>query len=49
MLEHLERELIPLGRLGTPEEAAGGVYLFCIPESDYISGQVITVGGGIRF
>jgi 3-oxoacyl-[acyl-carrier protein] reductase len=49
MLEHLEKNLIPLGRLGTPEEAAGGVYLFCIPESDYISGQVITVGGGIRF
>jgi 3-oxoacyl-[acyl-carrier protein] reductase len=49
MLEHLERNLIPLGRLGTAEEAAGGVYLFCIPESDYISGQVITVGGGIRF
>ena len=49
MLEHLERDLIPLGRLGTPEEAAGGVYLLCIPESDYISGQVLTVGGGIRF
>jgi 3-oxoacyl-[acyl-carrier protein] reductase len=35
--------------LGTVEEAANGDYLFCIPESDYISGQVITVGGGIRF
>jgi 3-oxoacyl-[acyl-carrier protein] reductase len=49
MLEALEANQIPLGRLGTPEEAAGGVYLFCSPESDYISGQVITVGGGIRF
>jgi 3-oxoacyl-[acyl-carrier protein] reductase len=49
LLENLEQNMIPLGRLGTPEEAAGGVYLFCIPESDYISGQVITVGGGIRF
>jgi len=46
-LEKLERELIPLGRLGTPEEAAGGVYLLCTPESNYISGQVITVGGGL--
>ena len=27
--------MIPLGRGGTPEEAAGAVYLFCIPESDY--------------
>jgi len=39
--------IVPLGRAGTPEEAAGGVYLFCIPESDYISGQVILVGGGL--
>jgi len=40
--------MVPLGRAGTPEEAAGAVYLFCIPESNYISGQVILVGGGIN-
>jgi 3-oxoacyl-[acyl-carrier protein] reductase len=40
---------MPLGRLGSVEEAANGVHLFRAPESDYISGQVITVGGGIRF
>ncbi len=39
--------LIPLGRAGTPEEAAGAVYLLCTPESDYISGQVIVAGGGL--
>lgn len=39
--------LIPLGRAGTPEEAAGGIYLFCIPESNYVSGQVLLVGGGL--
>lgn len=49
LLEALEKNQIPLGRLGTPEEAADGVYLFCSPESNYISGQVITVGGGITF
>ncbi|MDP1998576.1 MAG: SDR family oxidoreductase [Rhodoferax sp.] len=38
--------LIPLGRGGTPEEAAGAVYLFCIPESNYVSGQVLVCGGG---
>ena len=38
---------IPLGRGGTPDEAAGAVYLFCIPESDYITGQVIVCGGGL--
>jgi 3-oxoacyl-[acyl-carrier protein] reductase len=38
--------LIPLGRGGTPEEAAGAVYMFCIPESNYVSGQVLVCGGG---
>ncbi len=38
---------IPLGRAGTPEEAANAVYLFCTPESNYISGQTIVVGGGM--
>jgi 3-oxoacyl-[acyl-carrier protein] reductase len=39
--------MVPLGRAGTTEEAAGGIYLLCIPESNYISGQVLLVGGGI--
>jgi 3-oxoacyl-[acyl-carrier protein] reductase len=38
--------MIPLGRGGTPEEAAGAVYLFCIPESDYVSAQTLVCGGG---
>ena len=40
---------IPLGRGGTPEEAAGAVYLLCTPEANYISGQTIVCGGGIAF
>ena len=39
--------MIPAGRPGTPQEAAGSVYMFCIPESDYVSGQIIVCGGGI--
>ncbi|MFZ3207746.1 MAG: SDR family oxidoreductase [Geobacteraceae bacterium] len=39
--------MIPLGRAGTPEEAAGAVYLLCSPESNYISGQTIICGGGL--
>ena len=39
--------MIPLGRSGTPEEAAGAVYLFCTPESDYITGEVLVAGGGL--
>lgn len=38
--------MIPLGRFGTPEEAAGAVYLFCLPESNYISGQTLVCSGG---
>ena len=41
-------ESIPLGRVGTPVEAAGAVYLLCLPESNYISGQVIVCSGGLR-
>jgi 3-oxoacyl-[acyl-carrier protein] reductase len=40
-------QLIPLGRAGTPDEAADAVYLFCAPESNYVSGQVLVCGGGI--
>ncbi len=40
-------QTIPLGRGGTPEEAAGAVYLFCIPESDYVSGQTLLCSGGL--
>lgn len=39
-------KMIPLGRGGTPDEAAGAVYLMCIPESDYISGEVVLASGG---
>jgi len=42
------KQLIPLGRVGTPDEAAGAVYLFCVPESDYISGEVTVAAGGLR-
>jgi 3-oxoacyl-[acyl-carrier protein] reductase len=40
------KQMIPVGRGGTPEEAAGAVYMFCIPESNYVSGQTIVCGGG---
>jgi 3-oxoacyl-[acyl-carrier protein] reductase len=46
LLATLERS-IPLGRGGTPDEAAGAVYLFCIPESDYVSGQTLMCSGGL--
>ncbi|MGB9222317.1 SDR family NAD(P)-dependent oxidoreductase [Mycobacterium sp.] len=42
-------QMVPLGRGGTPAEAAGAVYLFCLPESDYVSAQTLVCGGGFSF
>jgi 3-oxoacyl-[acyl-carrier protein] reductase len=39
----------PLGRTGTPEEAANAVLFFCSPLSDYVTGEVLICGGGLRF
>lgn len=38
--------LIPLGRPGTPQEAAGGVFFLCSPWSNYVTGQTLNVTGG---
>ena len=47
LMEQLET-MIPLGRAGNVQDAAGSVYLFCIPESDYISAQTVICGGGFQ-
>ena len=46
LMDAMEK-MIPLGRCGTPDEAAGAVYLFCSPESDYVSGQTLVCSGGL--
>ena len=38
--------VIPLGRSGTPEEAAGGVFFLCSPWSNFVHGQVLNITGG---
>jgi 3-oxoacyl-[acyl-carrier protein] reductase len=38
--------LTPLGRAGTPAEAAGGVFFLCSPWSNYVTGQVLNITGG---
>jgi 3-oxoacyl-[acyl-carrier protein] reductase len=38
--------LIPLGRPGTPQEAAGGVFFLCSPWANYVTGQVLNITGG---
>ena len=42
------KQQCPLGRLGSPEEAAGPVLFFCSPLSDYVSGEVLICSGGAR-
>jgi 3-oxoacyl-[acyl-carrier protein] reductase len=43
------KERIPLGRLGTPEDAANAVLFFCSPLSDYVTGEVLLCSGGLHF
>jgi 3-oxoacyl-[acyl-carrier protein] reductase len=45
-LREMASVLIPLGRPGTPEEAAGGVFFLCSPWSNYVHGQVLNITGG---
>jgi 3-oxoacyl-[acyl-carrier protein] reductase len=47
--ERLDRTtpMIPMGRAGTAEEAAGAIFFFASPFSDYVSGQVLEVAGGL--
>jgi 3-oxoacyl-[acyl-carrier protein] reductase len=39
--------MVPLKKAGSPEDVAKVVTFLCSPESDYITGQVIAVDGGM--
>lgn len=39
--------VIPLKRGGKPEDVANAVNFFCSPDSDYITGQVMNICGGM--
>lgn len=54
MTEKLSQELcdallenIPAGRLGEPEDIAKAVAFLCSPDASYITGQTISVNGGL--
>ena len=38
---------IPLGRVGRPEDVAGAVVYFASPAADYVTGQTLSVSGGL--
>jgi 3-oxoacyl-[acyl-carrier protein] reductase len=40
-------KLIPLATLGTPDDVANAVWFFTLPASQYITGQVLPVDGGM--
>ncbi|MGN8768711.1 elongation factor P 5-aminopentanone reductase [Paenibacillus barengoltzii] len=44
-LRQLEED-IPIGRLGSPQEISSLVYFLALPESGYITGQIISPNGG---
>ena len=46
VLDQMAPLLIPLGRQGTPEEAAGPVLFLASPLSNYVSGIALEVTGG---
>jgi 2-hydroxycyclohexanecarboxyl-CoA dehydrogenase len=37
----------PLGRVATPEEIAGAVVFFASSEADFVTGQTLSVSGGL--
>ena len=45
-MRQLAPMMIPLGRPGSPQEAAGGVFFLCSPWSNFVHGQVLNITGG---
>ena len=41
------KKMIPMARLGKPEEVASVIRFLCSNDASYITGQVIGINGGI--
>jgi 2-hydroxycyclohexanecarboxyl-CoA dehydrogenase len=46
VIEAMKRA-VPMRRLGVPEDIAGAVVFFASSDSDFITGQVLSISGGL--
>jgi 3-oxoacyl-[acyl-carrier protein] reductase len=46
-MKDLALQMTPLGRFGTPEDMANAVTFLASDEADFITGQVLSVDGGL--
>jgi 3-oxoacyl-[acyl-carrier protein] reductase len=46
-LREMMLKQVPLTRLGTPEDVANVVLFLCTDDSSYVTGQVISIDGGL--
>ncbi len=43
------KDRIPVGRIGSPDDIANAVLFFASPDSSYVTGQILTVDGGLIY
>lgn len=46
LLKHYEKKIL-LGEVGRPEDCAGAVVYLCSPAGRYLTGEIITIDGGL--
>ena len=46
-LREAYRRAVPIGRLGKPADIAGAVLFFASDDADFVTGQVLSVSGGL--
>ena len=46
LLKHYEKKIL-LGKVGQPQDCAGAVAFLCSPAASYITGEIITIDGGL--
>ena len=47
MMEKRAQEMIPMKRIGQPQDLAGAAVFLCSPDAEYVTGHTLVVDGGI--